>query len=105
RSPQQQRTPWSFHEDQLLQHGYEQGLSWAMISTHYLPHRSRGCCWGRFKTLQAKSLEQRDWTCVQDQLLFMAIKKHSRLFKQAWKAVEQELNVDWKECEMRSIKI
>ncbi|KAI8393535.1 uncharacterized protein BYT42DRAFT_507127 [Radiomyces spectabilis] len=49
-----QRTPWTPMEDHLLRLGYEQGLSWAMVSSTYLPHRSRGCCWGRFKTLQNK---------------------------------------------------
>jgi hypothetical protein len=52
----QTRTPWTPEEDDLLQKGYEQGLSWAMISCTYLPHRSRGCCWGRFKTLQSKNV-------------------------------------------------
>lgn len=52
----QTRTPWTPEEDGLLQKGYEQGLSWAMISCTYLPHRSRGCCWGRFKTLQSKNV-------------------------------------------------
>lgn len=52
----QTRTPWTPDEDELLQKGYEQGLSWAMISATYLPHRSRGCCWGRFKTLQSKNV-------------------------------------------------
>ncbi|CEG73934.1 hypothetical protein RMATCC62417_09219 [Rhizopus microsporus] len=52
----QTRTPWTPEEDNLLQQGYEQGLSWAMISATYLPHRSRGCCWGRFKTLQSKNV-------------------------------------------------
>lgn len=51
----QTRTPWTPDEDDLLQKGYEQGLSWAMISCTFLPHRSRGCCWGRFKTLQSKN--------------------------------------------------
>jgi len=102
----QTRTPWSSEEDQLLQQGYSQGLSWAMISTVYLPHRSRGCCWGRFKTLQAKSLEQREWSDSEDRLLMLAIKKNSRLFKQAWKAVAQDMgNRSWKECEMRSTKV
>jgi len=102
----QTRTPWSSEEDQLLQQGYSQGLSWAMISTVYLPHRSRGCCWGRFKTLQAKSLEQREWSDSEDRLLMLAIKKNSRLFKQAWKAVAQDMgNRNWKECEMRSTKV
>ena len=52
----QTRTPWTPDEDDLLQKGYEQGLSWAMISCTFLPHRSRGCCWGRFKTLQSKNV-------------------------------------------------
>ncbi|KAK4513236.1 54S ribosomal protein L7, mitochondrial [Mucor velutinosus] len=51
----QTRTPWTPAEDDLLQKGYQQGLSWAMISCTFLPHRSRGCCWGRFKTLQSKN--------------------------------------------------
>ncbi|CEP13153.1 hypothetical protein [Parasitella parasitica] len=51
----QTRIPWTPEEDDLLQKGYEQGLSWAMISCTFLPHRSRGCCWGRFKTLQSKN--------------------------------------------------
>ncbi|KAI8384050.1 hypothetical protein BD560DRAFT_486853 [Blakeslea trispora] len=51
----QTRVPWTPEEDDLLQKGYEQGLSWAMISCNFLPHRSRGCCWGRFKTLQNKN--------------------------------------------------
>lgn len=101
----QTRTPWSAEEDQLLQEGYSQGLSWAMIATVYLPHRSRGCCWGRFKTLQAKSLEQREWTESEDRLLLLAIKKNSKLFKQVWKSVAQEMgNRNWKECESRSLK-
>lgn len=102
----QTRTPWSSEEDRLLQQGYSQGLSWAMISTVYVPHRSRGCCWGRFKTLQAKSLEQKEWSDSEDRLLMLAIKKNSRLFKQAWKAVAQDMgNRNWKECEMRSTKV
>ncbi|KAI9299376.1 hypothetical protein BJ944DRAFT_274277 [Cunninghamella echinulata] len=51
-----QRIPWTPSEDKLLKQGYEQGLSWAMIASTYLPHRSRGCCWGRFKTLKNKKL-------------------------------------------------
>ncbi|ORZ17055.1 hypothetical protein BCR42DRAFT_413830 [Absidia repens] len=50
----QTRIPWSPDEDILLKQGYEQGLSWALIASTYLPHRSRGCCWGRFKTLKNK---------------------------------------------------
>lgn len=101
----QTRTPWSSEEDQLLQQGYTQGLSWAMISTVYLPHRSRGCCWGRFKTLQSKLLEQKEWSESEDRLLFLAMKKNSRLFKQAWKSVAQDMgNRTWKECESRSMK-
>ncbi|KAI8146512.1 hypothetical protein BJV82DRAFT_598811 [Fennellomyces sp. T-0311] len=106
RSGPQTRTPWTRHEDYLLQRGYSQGLSWAMISSTYLPHRSRGCCWGRFKTLQAKALERRDWDETEDQLLAFALKKHARLFKQAWKAVSHEMpNRSWRECESRSLKI
>ncbi|KAI9252636.1 hypothetical protein BY458DRAFT_582408 [Sporodiniella umbellata] len=55
----QTRTPWTPQEDSLLHFGYEQGLSWAMISTTYLPHRSRGCCWGRYKTLQNKQIVEK----------------------------------------------
>lgn len=102
----QTRTPWTPKEDYLLQQGYMQGLSWAMISATYLPHRSRGCCWGRFKTLQAKAMEQREWNSEEDKLLAMAIKKHSSLFKHAWKAVAQEMrNRTWRECEFRSAKL
>ncbi|KAI8142541.1 hypothetical protein BJV82DRAFT_669687 [Fennellomyces sp. T-0311] len=54
----QTRTPWTPVEDVLLERGYKEGLSWAMISSTYLPHRSRGCCWGRFKTLQSKHHRQ-----------------------------------------------
>ncbi|KAI9489630.1 hypothetical protein BDB00DRAFT_842340 [Zychaea mexicana] len=106
RSGPQTRTPWTQHEDNLLRRGYDQGLSWAMISSTYLPHRSRGCCWGRFKTLQAKALERRDWDDTEDQLLLIAMKKHARLFKLAWKAVSQDMpNRSWRECESRSFKV
>ncbi|KAI8062898.1 hypothetical protein BC940DRAFT_228490, partial [Gongronella butleri] len=103
----QSRTPWTPEEDFLLQKGYSQGLSWALISSTYLPHRSRGCCWGRFKTLQAKISEYREWTGTEDHLLLLAIKKHDRLFKQAWKAVARELGGDrsWRECDARSSKL
>ncbi|KAI8980797.1 hypothetical protein BDB01DRAFT_795617 [Pilobolus umbonatus] len=100
------RIPWSPEEDKLLQYGYSQGLSWAMISTVHLPHRSRGCCWGRFKTLQSKSLEQQAWSDSEDRLLLLAIKKNSGLFKQVWKSVAHEMGTrNWKECELRSTKI
>ncbi|KAG1473252.1 hypothetical protein G6F56_001063 [Rhizopus delemar] len=69
------RTPWAPYEDELLRRGYNQGLSWAMISSTYLPHRSRGCCWGRFKTLQNKNLAD-----------------HTRCFKRPWKSVQFEQN-------------
>lgn len=99
------RIPWSSKEDQLLQQGVSQGLSWAMISTVYLPHRSRGCCWGRFKTLQSKYVEQKEWSEAEDHQLLWAIKKNSRLFKQAWKMVSQDVNNrTWKECEARAVK-
>ncbi|KAI9299869.1 hypothetical protein BJ944DRAFT_273792 [Cunninghamella echinulata] len=102
----QTRTPWTASEDFLLQKGYSQGLSWAMISSTYLPHRSRGCCWGRFKTLQAKMSEHKEWTNPEDQALLLAIKKHDRLFKQAWKAVAKEMgNRSWRECDVRSSKL
>ncbi|KAG2215254.1 hypothetical protein INT45_007414 [Circinella minor] len=54
----QTRIPWTPFEDTLLKRGYNEGLSWAMISSTYLPHRSRGCCWGRYKTLQMKLQRQ-----------------------------------------------
>ncbi|SAL95836.1 hypothetical protein [Absidia glauca] len=113
----QTRTPWSSEEDFLLQKGYQQGLSWAMISSTFLPHRSRGCCWGRFKTLQAKALEHREWSDPEDRLLLLAIKKHAKLFKHAWKSVAQDMGHhhhhhhqqqqqrNWRECEMRSLKL
>lgn len=101
-----QRTPWTETEDCLLQKGYLQGLSWAMISAKYLPHRSRGCCWGRFKTLQAKSVEKKTWSELEDKVLLTAIKKHHHLFKRAWKNVALDLNErDWKECEIRFTRI
>ncbi|KAL1926327.1 hypothetical protein VTP01DRAFT_5848 [Rhizomucor pusillus] len=70
----QTRMAWTPYEDELLQRGYDEGLSWAMISTTYLPHRSRGCCWGRFKTLQGKNM--------------VDTRRHSnvRLFRRSWKA-------------------
>ncbi|KAI8991923.1 hypothetical protein BDF20DRAFT_76360 [Mycotypha africana] len=77
----QTRTPWTPYEDHLLQQGYDQGLSWAMISSTYLPHRSRGCCWGRFKTLQNKN---------------MIDPNHSQLrhFRRPWRAVDFGSNND-----------
>ena len=106
RSGPQTRTPWTQEEDYLLQRGYSQGLSWAMISSTYLPHRSRGCCWGRFKTLQTKTMEHREWSSTEDQMLAMAMKKHSKLFKQAWKAVAHEIpNRSWRECDSRFHKV
>lgn len=105
-STTQTRTPWTASEDFLLQKGYSQGLSWAMISSTYLPHRSRGCCWGRFKTLQAKMSDHKEWTTSEDQALLLAIKKHDRLFKQAWKAVAREMdNRSWRECDVRASKL
>ncbi|KAI8092858.1 uncharacterized protein BX664DRAFT_328324 [Halteromyces radiatus] len=105
-SSPQTRTPWTSSEDFLLQKGYAEGLSWALISSTYLPHRSRGCCWGRFKTLQAKMSEHREWSTTEDHVLLLAIKKHDRLFKQAWKAVAREMgNRNWVDCEMRSFKL
>lgn len=52
----QTRKPWTQIEDELLKKGYLQGLNWAMISAAYLQHRSRGDCWGRFKTLKSRNL-------------------------------------------------
>lgn len=71
----QTRTPWTPFEDHLLQQGYDQGLSWAMISSTYLPHRSRGCCWGRFKTLQNKNMVD-------------PTHSHMRHFRRPWKAID-----------------
>lgn len=71
----QTRTPWTPYEDHLLQQGYDQGLSWAMISSTYLPHRSRGCCWGRFKTLQNKNMID-------------SSQSHMRHFRRPWKAID-----------------
>lgn len=102
----QTRTPWTSSEDYLLEKGYLQGLSWAMISSKYLPHRSRGCCWGRFKTLQTKGTEKKHWTESEDRVLLGAIKKNTRLFKQAWRTVALDLSDrDWQECEIRSARI
>jgi hypothetical protein len=102
----QARIPWTSSEDYLLEKGYLQGLSWAMISAKYLPHRSRGCCWGRFKTLQTKCAEKRNWTKSEDRVLLGAIKKHTRLFKKAWRSVALDLSDrDWRECEIRSARI
>jgi hypothetical protein len=75
----QTRTPWTPFEDQLLQQGYDQGLSWAMISSTYLPHRSRGCCWGRFKTLQNKNMVDPNHS-------------HMRHFRRPWKAIDFSSN-------------
>ncbi|KAI7867971.1 hypothetical protein BDF14DRAFT_620207 [Spinellus fusiger] len=74
----QTRTPWSSLEDELLQKGYKQGFSWAMISSIYLPHRSRGCCWGRFKTLQSKNIIEVKYQQH----------KHHRFGRHLWKSVE-----------------
>lgn len=71
----QTRTPWTPFEDHLLRQGYDQGLSWAMISSTYLPHRSRGCCWGRFKTLQNKNMVD-------------PTHSHMRQFRRPWKAID-----------------
>ncbi|ORX53253.1 hypothetical protein DM01DRAFT_1323039 [Hesseltinella vesiculosa] len=75
-TPMQTRTPWTPAEDELLQKGFEQGLSWAMISSTYLPHRSRGCCWGRFKTLQSKNL------------IDFKFQQQSRLARRPWKTMD-----------------
>lgn len=82
----QTRTPWTPTEDYLLQKGYDQGLSWAMISATHLPHRSRGCCWGRFKTLQSKNL------------VHVSIQQPSRLARRAWKAVDMKKTVNATTC-------
>ncbi|KAI9495505.1 hypothetical protein BDB00DRAFT_236070 [Zychaea mexicana] len=74
-APVQTRMAWTPTEDDLLQQGYDEGLSWAMISATYLPHRSRGCCWGRFKTLQSKNLVDPK-------------RQNARLFRRPWKAVD-----------------
>ncbi|KAI8997002.1 hypothetical protein BDB01DRAFT_769460 [Pilobolus umbonatus] len=103
RTEHQTRTPWTSSEDYLLEQGYLQGLSWAMISSKYLPHRSRGCCWGRYKTLRSKSSSKRTWSGTEDRMLLGAIRKHTRLFKQAWRSVVYDLdNRNWNECELQS---
>lgn len=67
------RVPWTPDEDELLKQGYEQGLSWAMIASTYLPHRSRGCCWGRLKTLKNKR--------------FLSIQRQLRVKSRPWKTL------------------
>lgn len=100
------RTPWSKQEDDLLRCGYKQGLSWAQISSTYLPHRSRGCCWGRFKTLQSKKRRQQGWNQNDDQMLLIAIRKHAALFSDAWKAVSREVpDRTSRECRIRYLKL
>jgi hypothetical protein len=69
----QKRMPWLPEEDALLKHGFEQGLSWAMIASTYLPHRSRGCCWGRFKTLKNKK--------------FLNVRRQIRVQSKPWKTL------------------
>ncbi|GAB5587811.1 hypothetical protein Unana1_02711 [Umbelopsis nana] len=103
----QTRVPWRPEEDHLLRQGYEQGLSWALISARYLPHRSRGCCWGRFKTLQTSEVHQRGWDEKEDRSLCIAMKKQAKLFKQAWKAVAVDVGDrrSWRECRQRAYKI
>lgn len=76
-APIQTRMAWTPYEDELLQQGYDEGLSWAMISSTYLPHRSRGCCWGRFKTLQSKNLVDPK-------------RQHTRLFRKPWRVVDNK---------------
>ncbi|KAI8066898.1 hypothetical protein BC940DRAFT_301815 [Gongronella butleri] len=72
------RMAWSLYEDELLTRGYALGLSWAMISSTYLPHRSRGCCWGRFKTLQQKKV------------LTVTKQRSHRIKTKPWKAFEPD---------------
>ncbi|KAI9254662.1 hypothetical protein BY458DRAFT_492940 [Sporodiniella umbellata] len=106
KTQQQTRTPWTASEDYLLEKGYMQGLSWAMISAKYLPHRSRGCCWGRFKTLRTKMSQKKRWSMNEDQVLLNSIKKHTHLFEHAWSSVALDLNNrDWRECKLRSTRI
>lgn len=106
RTQQQTRTPWTATEDYLLEKGYLQGLSWAMISAKYLPHRSRGCCWGRFKTLRTKSFQKKRWSMNEDKVLLNSIKKHTSLFKQAWGTLAFDLNNrNWKECNINSTRL
>ncbi|ORZ12669.1 hypothetical protein BCR42DRAFT_419735, partial [Absidia repens] len=69
----QKRVPWLPEEDTLLKQGFEQGLSWAMIASTYLPHRSRGCCWGRFKTLKNKK--------------FLNVRRQIRVQAKPWKTL------------------
>ncbi|KAI8390140.1 hypothetical protein BD560DRAFT_380033 [Blakeslea trispora] len=81
----QTRTPWTPLEDHLLRQGYDQGLSWAMISSTYLPHRSRGCCWGRFKTLQNKNMVD-------------PVHSQMRHFRRPWKAIDFNNRPDHKQA-------
>ncbi|KAG2183148.1 hypothetical protein INT43_006143 [Umbelopsis isabellina] len=103
----QTRVPWRPEEDHLLRQGYEQGLSWTLISARYLPHRSRGCCWGRFKTLQSMEVHRKEWSEKEDDLLRLAVKKHAKLFKQVWRAVAADIGDDrsWRDCRQRAQKI
>ncbi|KAG1439491.1 hypothetical protein G6F56_012279 [Rhizopus delemar] len=106
KSQQQTRTPWTTSEDYLLEKGYMQGLSWAMISAKYLPHRSRGCCWGRFKTLRTKISQKKRWSMNEDQVLLNSIRRNTHLFEQAWSSVALDLNNrNWRECKVRSTRI
>ncbi|KAG1451594.1 hypothetical protein G6F56_008048 [Rhizopus delemar] len=99
---QQTRTPWTSTEDYLLEKGYLKGLSWAMISSRYLPHRSRGCCWGRFKTLRTKASQKKIRNTNEDKILLVSIEKRNRLFKQAWRTVNSR---DWKKYGIGSARI
>ncbi|CAO3662989.1 unnamed protein product [Rhizopus stolonifer] len=99
---QQTRTPWTSTEDYLLEKGYLKGLSWAMISSKYLPHRSRGCCWGRFKTLRTKASQKKNWNMIEEKILLISIEKRNRLFKQAWRSINSR---DWKKYGIRSARI
>ncbi|KAJ2964781.1 hypothetical protein NQZ79_g299 [Umbelopsis isabellina] len=103
----QTRVPWRPEEDHLLRQGYEQGLSWTLISARYLPHRSRGCCWGRFKTLQSMEIHRKEWSDKEDEFLRLAVKKHAKLFKQVWRAVAADVGDDrsWRDCRQRAQKI
>ncbi|KAI9017917.1 hypothetical protein CLU79DRAFT_762247 [Phycomyces nitens] len=100
------RNPWTPEEDELLKQGYLEGLSWAMISATYLPRRSRGCCWGRFKILQSKTAYSRRQSKQEKYLPALAVQKRTQLFKHAWRLVAQDmLGRFWDEREFESFHL
>ncbi|KAL0080328.1 hypothetical protein J3Q64DRAFT_1617950, partial [Phycomyces blakesleeanus] len=100
------RNSWTPEEDELLKQGYSEGLSWAMISTTYLPRRSRGCCWGRFKILQSKIAYSRRQSKQELYLPVLSVQKRTQLFKHAWRLVAQDmLGRFWDEREFESFHL